>query len=66
MSKLFNKEISYSFDQWEIPKNNLLYWKGKSRKYCLVIPVINEGEKIKVLIFNPEINKCYNRCKIRS
>jgi len=33
-------------EDWEIPKFDLQEFKGKTGKYCLCIPVINEGEKI--------------------
>ncbi|MEX1376224.1 MAG: glycosyltransferase family 2 protein [Eubacteriales bacterium] len=33
-------------DNWEIPKHEVDELKEKSHKYCLCIPVINEGERI--------------------
>ncbi|NQX66703.1 glycosyltransferase family 2 protein [Paenibacillus alba] len=32
--------------EWEIPKYELTEFKPKTHKYCVCIPVINEGEKI--------------------
>ena len=32
---------------WEIPNFDLIFFKKKSSKYCLVIPVINEGDRLR-------------------
>ncbi|WP_240414723.1 glycosyltransferase family 2 protein [Paenibacillus periandrae] len=32
---------------WEIPKHDLTVFKEKKSQYCICLPVINEGEKIK-------------------
>ncbi|MDQ0890930.1 dolichol-phosphate mannosyltransferase [Paenibacillus sp. V4I9] len=32
--------------EWEVPKYELTEFKPKAHKYCVCIPVINEGEKI--------------------
>lgn len=32
---------------WQLPKYNILEFHKKKTKYCLCIPVLNEGEKIK-------------------
>ena len=35
---------------WQVPTYNTELWQGKKRDYCVVIPVINEGERIRNLI----------------
>lgn len=35
---------------WEVPKMQVSYWLGKLNRYCVVIPVINEGERIQNLL----------------
>lgn len=31
---------------WQVPSYSTTFWKGRSRPHCVVIPVINEGERI--------------------
>lgn len=31
---------------WQVPSYSTTFWNGRSRPYCVVIPVINEGERI--------------------
>lgn len=35
---------------WDVPTFNTARWKGKTTKYCTVIPVINEGGRIASLL----------------
>lgn len=35
---------------WDVPTFNTARWKGKTTKYCTVIPVINEGNRIASLL----------------
>ena len=35
---------------WLVPDFEVLHWSGKQHKYCVVIPVINEGKRIINLI----------------
>jgi len=35
---------------WQIPAMDTPLWLGKQHQYCVVIPVINEGERIKSLL----------------
>lgn len=35
---------------WQVPRYETQLWQGKKRDYCVVIPVINEGECIRNLI----------------
>jgi dolichol-phosphate mannosyltransferase len=32
--------------KWQVPDMETLLWQGKQHNYCVVIPVINEGERI--------------------
>jgi glycosyltransferase involved in cell wall biosynthesis len=36
--------------KWEIPTYEINLWNDKKNPYCVIIPVINEGERIKILI----------------
>lgn len=36
--------------KWQVPAMEVPLWLGKQRPYCVVIPVINEGERIKSLL----------------
>lgn len=35
---------------WQVPAYEVRFWSGRQRKYCVVIPVINEGERIRNLL----------------
>jgi dolichol-phosphate mannosyltransferase len=35
---------------WQVPTFEIPFWLGKQHNYCVVIPVINEGERIKNLL----------------
>lgn len=35
---------------WQVPSYDIQLWQGKKNDYCVVIPVINEGERIKKLL----------------
>ncbi|EGQ8204308.1 glycosyltransferase family 2 protein [Vibrio cholerae] len=46
--------------QWQVPKMQTKFWSEKNRKYCIVIPVINEGERIISLLKRmKELNTSY-------
>lgn len=36
--------------KWQVPSMNIPLWQGKKHEYCVVIPVVNEGERIKNLL----------------
>jgi len=36
--------------EWEVPDYQAVFWTGRSHPYCIVIPVINEGGRIKSLL----------------
>ena len=43
----------YSLNQspkWQIPNMEVLFWRGRKHPYCIIIPVINEGDRIKKLL----------------
>lgn len=35
---------------WQVPSYTTTFWNGRSRPHCVVIPVINEGERILSLL----------------
>jgi glycosyltransferase involved in cell wall biosynthesis len=39
-----------STELWQVPAFETSLWLGKKRDYCVIIPVINEGERIKNLL----------------
>lgn len=36
--------------EWQVPEYRVSFWRGVTRPYCVVIPVINEGERIRNLL----------------
>lgn len=46
-----NSDISLaSRDRWQVPAFDTPLWLGRTHRWCIVIPVINEGERIKSLL----------------
>lgn len=46
-----SKDISPAYRaKWQVPAMETPLWLGKQHPYCVVIPVINEGERIKSLL----------------
>lgn len=43
--------------KWQVPATETALWLGKQHPYCVVIPVINEGERIKSLLKRMEANQ---------
>lgn len=37
-------------EKWVIPSYNVLLWTGKKNKFCIIIPVVNEGERLTRLV----------------
>ena len=50
LTKQLNKIRSEFLDDWEIPNFYINFFCGKKSKYCVVIPVINEGDRINIFI----------------
>jgi len=48
---------SESRSNWQVPAMEIPIWLGKQHSYCVVIPVINEGERIKSLLQRMEANR---------
>lgn len=44
-------------DTWQVPAMKTLLWLGRRHPWCVVIPVINEGQRIKNLLKKMEIQK---------
>ena len=36
--------------KWQVPTFDTIFWLGRQHRWCVVIPVINEGERIKKLL----------------
>jgi dolichol-phosphate mannosyltransferase len=43
--------------KWQVPAMETPLWSGKQHPYCVVIPVINEGERIKSLLKRMEAER---------
>jgi dolichol-phosphate mannosyltransferase len=41
-----NETFIATRDAWQVPAFNKVFWLGKQTRHCVVIPVINEGERI--------------------
>ena len=39
---------------WQVPTFDMPLWLGRQHPWCVVIPVINEGERIKSLLSRME------------
>lgn len=45
------EEIRRKFPpDWEVPEFRVDFWDGKTRDYCVVVPVINEGDRIRQFV----------------
>lgn len=54
----FCKDISASARaKWQVPAMEIPMWLGKQHSYCVVIPVINEGERIKSFLGRMQIEQ---------
>jgi hypothetical protein len=52
------KDISPEYRaKWQVPAMETPLWLGKQHPYCVVIPVVNEGERIKRLLKRMETNR---------
>jgi dolichol-phosphate mannosyltransferase len=52
------KEIRSQFPTaWEVPEFRIDFWEGKTSDYCVIIPVINEGERIRKVVQRLKENK---------
>jgi dolichol-phosphate mannosyltransferase len=52
------EEIRSKFPtDWEVPEFRIEYWEGKTSDYCVVIPVINEGDRIRQFVRRLKENK---------
>ena len=52
------EEIRRKFPpDWEVPVFRIDFWDGKTRDYCVVVPVINEGDRIRHFVRRLKENK---------
>jgi dolichol-phosphate mannosyltransferase len=49
---------------WQVPIFDTKLWLGRTRRWCIVIPVINEGERIKKLLARMTASKIHNSADI--
>lgn len=49
---------------WQVPSFDTLLWLGRKHSYCVVIPVINEGERIKSLLSRMATLKISDRADV--
>ena len=47
---LHMSETQTDQSHWEVPKTEIVFWDGRQNTHCLVIPVINEGDRIRNLL----------------
>lgn len=50
--------------RWEVPTFEIPFWLGRKHPWCVVIPVINEGERIKSLLSRMAALNINNRADI--
>ena len=52
-----DEEIRNKFPpDWQVPEFRIEYWDGKTSDYCVVVPVINEGARIRQFIWRLKEN----------
>ncbi|XBS68583.1 glycosyltransferase family 2 protein [Acerihabitans sp. KWT182] len=49
---------------WQVPDYVTQYWAGKTKNYCVVIPVINEGKRIENLLKKMLVNNIHTLADI--
>lgn len=49
---------------WQVPEMEIDLWLGRRKKFCVVIPVINEGERIRNLLSRMQANNISNLADI--
>jgi dolichol-phosphate mannosyltransferase len=47
---VINSTVHVANQNWIIPTYDVVHWQGKRHQWCVVIPVINEGERISRLL----------------
>ena len=50
--------------KWQVPAMETPLWLGKQHAYCVVIPVINEGERINSLLKRMEARRISRKADI--
>lgn len=48
---------SESTSGWQVPAYDTPIWRGKKHNWCVVIPVLNEGERIRSLLLRMDAHK---------
>jgi len=50
MEKKMSEALNAKNTDWEVPSYERQLWQGKEHDYCVIIPVINEGARIRNLL----------------
>lgn len=50
--------------RWQVPEWRAAFWQGRRHPHCVVIPVINEGARIRNLLQRMESQRIADRCDI--
>ncbi len=50
VDRMKTPEIIDNRNSWQVPSFDVSMWLGREHRYCVIIPVINEGERIKSLL----------------
>jgi dolichol-phosphate mannosyltransferase len=52
------EEVRRNFpSDWEVPEFRIDFWDGKTSDYCVIVPVINEGDRIRQFVRRLKENK---------
>lgn len=51
-------------DNWEVPSYDISFTEEKNKKYCVVVPIINEGERILTFLKKMQTLKIFNEVDI--
>lgn len=50
--------------QWQVPAFRVEFWQGRQQRHCVVIPVINEGDRIRNLLARMQSHAVPNACDV--
>lgn len=55
---------SHVGSDWEVPNFDVQFWLGRQHKYCVVIPVVNEGQRISDLLARMAVHGISNMADV--
>lgn len=56
--------MDYPRADWQVPAYDVALWSGRRKPYCVVIPVLNEGERIRRLLGRMQALSIAARCDV--